>query len=346
MRNALAVVTACILSIILLLYSCSKNDTPPPQLTGNNNNGGGTDSLPFPGTTNVVYGTAVDWKGNTTALTMDVYLPANMNAGTKYPLVVFAHGGGFVTGDKSFSAAKCKILADSGFVAATINYRVGWSDGGAVPCSGDTVELHFALYRAMQDMNAAIRFLVAHARDYHIDSNWIFAAGSSAGAVLANMSTYVSDSYASWRYPQEATELGSLTTADNSFKNKYFIRGICSISGCTEDSMLVNATQAVPSIFFHGEDDNVVPLDHGTYLYCPNYPKLYGTLCLYRRLRANNAPAVAHLLPNAGHGNNGDGGFSDAFMMGNASCFFHSLMRKDGLSQTGVYVGPDNNSCK
>src|ERR1051326_505447 len=130
------------------------------------------------------------------------------------------------------------MLAESGFIAATINYRVGWDNGGAVPCTGDTVQLHFALYRAMQDLNAAFRFLLTHAESYRIDTNWVFAAGSSAGAVTSYISSYINDNYAKWRYAEEYTQLGSLFTADNKLIKSYTIRGICSISGCTEDSML------------------------------------------------------------------------------------------------------------
>jgi poly(3-hydroxybutyrate) depolymerase len=260
--------------------------------------------------------------------------------------VVYIHGGGFVSGDKSYGTTKCQMLADSGFVAVTINYRLGWDDGGAVPCSGDTTTLHFALYRALQDVNAALRFLVAHAAGYHIDPNWVFVAGSSAGGAAALMSTYINDSYASWRYPKEFQQLGSLATADNSLTNAYTVKGICSVSGCTEDSLLINSAKAVPAILFHGQLDHVVPFDFGPYEYCDNYPELFGSECLYRRLAATNTPAVLHLDPNGGHGAGGESGWGNDFMMSNTSCFFHAIMRKSASSQTGIYMGLGVASCQ
>src|SRR5690349_1252126 len=75
----------------------------------------------------IQYGINTDWKGNTEHLTMDIYEPTNMEKGKKYPLVLFLHGGGFLAGDKRSAAAKCSILADSGFVAVSMNYRTGWN---------------------------------------------------------------------------------------------------------------------------------------------------------------------------------------------------------------------------
>ena len=76
---------------------------------------------------NVVYGSNIMADGKTTqTLTMDIYYPPNMVDGKKYPMVLMIHGGTFLNGSKENMGPICKQMADSGFVAVTINYRKGW----------------------------------------------------------------------------------------------------------------------------------------------------------------------------------------------------------------------------
>lgn len=53
---------------------------------------------------------------------MDVYYPTP--SGARRPAVVFVHGGGIRFGDKAEFTAMAKRLGASGYVAATINYRL------------------------------------------------------------------------------------------------------------------------------------------------------------------------------------------------------------------------------
>jgi acetyl esterase/lipase len=93
------------------------------------------------------------------------------------PAVVVIHGGGWIEGDKSsFDVQRTPgniiDFAAAGFVAATINYRLS----GEAPFPA-----------GLYDCQAAVRWLRAHARDYHLDSKRIGAYGNSAGGHLALM---------------------------------------------------------------------------------------------------------------------------------------------------------------
>src|SRR4029077_1812425 len=97
--------------------------------------------------------------------------------GKPRPGIVLVHGGGWIEGDKSsFPSRKtghpCNIedLAALGFVAATVNYRLS----GEAPFPA-----------ALEDCKCAVRWLRAHAKDYHLDSDHIGAYGNSAGGHLA-----------------------------------------------------------------------------------------------------------------------------------------------------------------
>lgn len=311
-----------------LINGCSSKDTTIARQPG--------------GDINIIkdiqYGSAKNWLGETESLALDIYQPANMQPGKKYPLVLQMHGGGFVTGDKNTAVQKCTILADSGFIAATINYRIGWNTG-VDTCDGDLNSFADAYYRGIQDANAALRFLVANADKYNIDPSWIFISGASAGADIGLGVLYVDDNYVNAHFADQKTRLGDLNTADNNITASFTIKGIHAIAGGIFDSTLINANKAYPCISFQGEDDNVVPVNSGTYLNCANYPMEYGSLCQYRQLVAYHKPAVAHILPGAGHGNNGDSGYDSPFMMSNTACFFHNLINGTANSQTGIYTG-------
>lgn len=298
---------------------------------------------PPPGNTNIIkdvaYAVVTDWLGNKITLGMDIYSPAKRDQDQKYPLVMHLHGGGYNDGDKSTAADKCMILADSGFIAVSVNYRLGWNSGSdADPCDGDTLSFNDAAYRAIQDANAALRFLVSKADEFNIDTNWIFLSGASAGATVILGSAYIDDSYAARRYPQAATKLGSLYSSGNNLKTSYKIKGICAIAGALPDSNLINSNRAYPAITFQGEEDLVIPIDHGTFMNCPNYSTSYGSLCQYWQLTRLNKSAIANFLPNEGHGDNGEAGFTNDFLMGNAACFFHNLMQKQS-GKNAIYIG-------
>ena len=93
------------------------------------------------------------------------------------PGIVVIHGGGWLEGDKSsFASREHKVpgniidFAELGFVAVTINYRMS----GEAPFPA-----------ALEDCKSAVRWLRAHAGDYHLDPARIGAYGNSAGGHLA-----------------------------------------------------------------------------------------------------------------------------------------------------------------
>lgn len=291
--------------------------------------------------TDVVYGSNVDWKGNTTSLKMDIYSPPDMQEGKKYPLVLFIHGGGYLSGDKKSANDKCSILADSGFIAVSINYRLGWTKGDG-QCNGSTYELENAGYRAIQDANASLRFLVSEADKYNIDTNWIFLSGSSAGAITAICATYLNDANINSYYPASASALGSLTSASNNLTNRYSIKGISSISGGIPDTNLIKPGKIAPMILFHGALDETVPPEYGHFYSCANYPYIAGGVAIYRTVARNNVPAIAHILTDAGHGHDGESGYSDEYKMSETANFFRSLMQKAPLP-SGIFYSSGTN---
>lgn len=111
----------------------------------------------------------VAYAPNSPAQMLDVWIPA-APAGPK-PVVVWIHGGGWTSGDKSSATGGNKVadLMNRGFVVVSINYRL--SQEAIFPA-----QIH--------DCKGAIRFLRARAPQFQIDSRRIGVWGSSAGGHL------------------------------------------------------------------------------------------------------------------------------------------------------------------
>ena len=87
------------------------------------------------------------------------------------PLIIYAHGGYYVGDDKADFGYYCQTLASRGYVVANINYML--APEGRYPTQ-------------MLQVNEAIRFLLAHAEEYRIDTTKIFIGGDSAGGHLSS----------------------------------------------------------------------------------------------------------------------------------------------------------------
>jgi acetyl esterase/lipase len=104
------------------------------------------------------------------ATTMDVFLPSD--APPRSPAILMIHGGAWRAGSKGAYRDAAIRMARSGWVAATINYRLG--SAGVYP-------------RAVQDAVCALSFLRANADEYGIDPNRVAVTGYSAGGHLASL---------------------------------------------------------------------------------------------------------------------------------------------------------------
>lgn len=147
--------------------------------------------------TNLAYGTAINYLGITDTLTLDLYKP--LNADSTRPLVVLVHGGSWLGGCKEDMSWLCVELAARGYVAATVNYRKGWHKDDYVPnpinagifaggnClyAADSLEIIRAIYRGMQDLKGAIRWLKARVYADSSCNQAVLVGGESAGAFLA-----------------------------------------------------------------------------------------------------------------------------------------------------------------
>ena len=101
-------------------------------------------------------------------LMLDLYLP-KVPTNTPIPCIMVIHGGGWRSGDKQRFAKQAAYLADKGFAAACIGYRL-------MP--------EVQILDCIKDCKASVRWVRANAGKYGIDPDRIGAIGGSAGGHL------------------------------------------------------------------------------------------------------------------------------------------------------------------
>lgn len=103
------------------------------------------------------------------ALHVDAFIPKGKQLA---PAVLLVHGGGWQSGSRSHQEPMATYLANRGFVAVTVEYRL--SPKAQYPAG-------------MSDLQTAVRWLRANAADYHVDSSRVAILGSSSGAQMATL---------------------------------------------------------------------------------------------------------------------------------------------------------------
>jgi alpha-L-fucosidase 2 len=102
-------------------------------------------------------------------LLLDLHVP---DGAGPFPAAILVHGGGFDEGNRSTNVRPLfDPLANAGFAWFSIDYRLA-------PAA--------KLPEASADVNAAIRWVRAHAPEYHVDGRKIALIGESAGGFLVN----------------------------------------------------------------------------------------------------------------------------------------------------------------
>lgn len=118
---------------------------------------------------------------------MDVYLPANRSANTS--VIIFIHGGSFISGDKNDFTSLVKELVRENFAVLNVNYRL-------VDATGlyDTPVKHLEsavkIKDQVADIATIVNYAIANAKDWKVSETKLAMAGHSAGATLSLLYSY------------------------------------------------------------------------------------------------------------------------------------------------------------
>lgn len=219
---------------------------------------------------NIVYSKVGDKE-----LLLDAFLPAGDK---QVPAVLVVHGGAWRSGNKAQLRRYAELLAEHGYAAFAINYRLA---------------PQFKYPAQIEDCRSAVRWIRAHAKEYHVDPNRLGAIGYSAGGHLVALLGAQGDQMPDCRVqcvvaggaPVDFRAMKTESKAVSEFlggprqeKQKVY-----------DDASPISHVNAgdPPIFFYHGTKDELVKLD--------------GVESMVELLRSAKVPAELFKIKDAGH---------------------------------------------
>lgn len=163
---------------------------------------------------------------------LDAYYPtAQTTASDPLPVIIWTHGGAWVSGDKANAEPYYRLLASKGFVVISVNYTLA-------PAKSYPAQI--------RQLNSAHEYILANASRFHADPSKIFLAGDSAGAQFSSqLAALITD-------PAYANAVG-ITPALHATQ----LRGVLLNCGIYMMDGLTHPDPALPKIVGWGDDVSV-----------------------------------------------------------------------------------------
>ena len=201
---------------------------------------------------------------------LDIFIPEDSRC--KSGVLLFIHGGGWSSGDKSVHYPDAEFICKQGFCCATMNYRYVSDD--------------INVFNELDDITAALKAIKEKCLQYGINAQKAVLSGGSAGAHLALMYSYTRQDEAPiktvaacvWCPPVDCSASDFLLGISGEFEDwKYDILSKCSKIKITKNNFVKADVQkalkmispqeyvsqcCVPTAVFHGKNDELVPLTH------------------------------------------------------------------------------------
>ncbi|RJQ57864.1 MAG: PKD domain-containing protein [Stygiobacter sp.] len=239
-------------------------------------------------------------------LSMHIFQPQGDTV-QKRPMIVCFHGGGFMSGKKEHDdmIEFSKIFARYGYVTATAQYRLGMN-----ALSNTSAER--AVYRAIQDSRALLRYLRQNAASQKISPEHIYILGSSAGAFIAlhnivmnKESERPSGTFAINKFPptlDNGPDLGTLDAIGGFRTNGSQANGIVALWGAVKHTDLVEINDSkIPMLLVHGTKDSIVPFGLGSPFQLPTLAATYGSQLIDQKLISLNYAHETYFVDGVGH---------------------------------------------
>jgi len=228
---------------------------------------------------------------------MDIYTPTTASSNAPMPLVEMVHGGGWTGGSKDdihsispvpeVPTAMLGLLADR-FVVTSIDYRLA---------------PQYKFPDNIEDVKCSIRYLRAHAAQYHIDPHRIGLMGSSAGGHLVSLAGLARVD-AGWDIGEYTDQSSAVQAVVDMFGPEYIGSGIGNpaiddptiFGSDPSDFLLASPPRYIastpnsdpPFLILQGDHDTTVPPIH--------------SLRFYNALLVAGQPAILQMVQNSDHG--------------------------------------------
>jgi acetyl esterase/lipase len=219
------------------------------------------------------------------------------NDATPTPMVLFIHGGSWISGDKIMMRRYQQQVVDAGYGYVSMNYRFITSG---------------ATYLDMlDDIQLVVQFLKEFSSDLNVDTTRMAMVGESAGAHLAMLYAYRNVSPIPIEFvmalvpPVDFTDPGYLSFGDPTVQ-LFLANGLMATSlvgpedivtkgypeSWTDASPIHHLSTAIPTLIGYAGLDELIPMS--------NMERLLDAASTI------NAPIQAILFPNSGHNLNAD----------------------------------------
>lgn len=219
------------------------------------------------------YETYTYFENDTLSLEMDLFLPDGSSQ-NDVPLVIYVHGGGFSTGERTNGHNLAKHLVENNIACASITYTLYMKDK-SFGCDGILSEKVKAIRIAASQLWHATDYLIHKSEQHHLDTSRIFIAGSSAGAETVLHAAYLNRS--------------SMQLYEQALPGEFDYAGVIAGAGAIMDLNLITEENKLPMMFFHGDEDPLVPYATASHHYCPPHSSgwlmLFGSYSIAQHLR-------------------------------------------------------------
>ena len=226
-------------------------------------------------------------------LKLDIYQPKNDTLSSR-PVIIFMHGGGFSGGTRTNEAEVkfAETAAKKGYVAVQISYRLT-RKGKSFGCDYEADGKMQTFKLAAEDFMDAVNYMVQNKEEYRIDTEKLIVGGSSAGAEAVLNAVYNE----------------RLMFEDLSSYNNFKFAGVFSLAGAVVNAKYITEENAVPGVFFHGTEDNLVPYGTGPHHWCDRdkagYIILDGSKTITEKLDTLNASYSLYSFEGGKHEHSG-----------------------------------------
>ena len=217
-------------------------------------------------------------------LKLDFYKPKKVK--TKFPLLIYVHGGGFSGGDRKdkISTDFAKEMVQYGYAVASMSYRLTMK-GKGFGCTTNAALKKEAFNDVSKDISYVVKYFLRHQKKFKIDTDKIILVGSSAGAEAVLNLAYVYNN----------------KILDSNFK----FAGIIAMSGAVTSIDKITAETAIPTQLFHGIQDNLVPYNIASHHFCKlesvGYLNLFGSKAIANKLKSIKKPFYLYSVKNGDH---------------------------------------------
>jgi dienelactone hydrolase len=178
----------------------------------------------------------------------DVYRPSGDTL-AKRPVVIWIHGGGFKTGNRTQIGDVAAEWARRGYVTLSISYRLDpgnrcqeYQDGKITDPAQAEIErarCERAIVAATNDAFSAVGWIQRHAAEFGVDPTRIAVGGSSAGATAA-------------------VNVGQWANVDGGpVPSSKRVKAVLAMSGCQYDPARIDANDAPIAMLASGGDPAV-----------------------------------------------------------------------------------------